>query len=353
LENYDPVWLDHLSLSGEAAWGRLRTPVKAEDDTSNPVGYYSSHDASPVGKYLSNGANGSTLTRVVPISLALRQDLPWLLSGARKQYENHIRSNARLVLETLASHGALFFDDLLAITQLLPAQLEEALSELAALGLVTADGFAALRAIVSPNRHSVSRRERNWPRRNGKPIRPHSRGGRWTMFPGKMTSPEHDDCIERWAWQLLSRYGIMFRDLLARESVAPPWKALLPVYRRLEARGEIRGGRFVNGVAGEQFATPEAVERLRRVRDQKPNGEWLMLSACDPVNLFGIATLGLRIPAVRTNMLVVQDGRLIASKQAGEVQFHEEVGREVGEEMRRAMRHTDLPRVYREMAIGC
>jgi ATP-dependent Lhr-like helicase len=353
LENYDPVWLDHLSLSGEAAWGRLRTPVKAEDDTSNPVGYYSSHDASPVGKYLSNGANGSTLTRVVPISLALRQDLPWLLSGARKQYENHIRSNARLVLETLASHGALFFDDLLAITQLLPAQLEEALSELAALGLVTADGFAALRAIVSPNRHSVSRRERNWPRRNGKPIRPHSRGGRWTMFPGKMTSPEHDDCIERWAWQLLSRYGIMFRDLLVRESVAPPWKALLPVYRRLEARGEIRGGRFVNGVAGEQFATPEAVERLRRVRDQKPNGEWLMLSACDPVNLFGIATLGLRIPAVRTNMLVVQDGRLIASKQAGEVQFHEEVGREVGEEMRRAMRHTDLPRVYREMAIGC
>jgi ATP-dependent Lhr-like helicase len=263
-----------------------------------------------------------------------------------------------LVLETLANHGALFFDDLLAITQLLPAPLEEALSELAALGLVTADGFAALRSIVSRHRRRISRTERDWPRRrcemrhlkNGKPVRPHSRGGRWTLFPGKIVSPETDDRIERWAWQLLSRYGIMFRDSLARESVSPPWKSLLPVYRRLEARGEIRGGRFVNGVAGEQFATPEAVDHLRRVRDQKPNGEWLVLSACDPVNLFGIVTSGSRIPAMRTNLLVVQDGRLIASKQAGEIRFYEEVGREVGEEMRRAMRHAAMPRVYREIS---
>ncbi len=337
LENYDPTWLDHLSLSGEVAWGRLRTPAKAEDESSN----------------------GSTLTRVVPISLALRQDLSWLLSRTRKQYENHIRSNARVVLETLASHGALFFDDLLAITQLLPAPLEEALSELAAQGLVTADGFAALRSIVSHHRRRISRTERDWPRRNGKLIRPHSRGGRWTMFPGKdaqndisrMVPPESDDRIERWAWQLLSRYGIMFRDLLARESVAPPWKVLLPVYRRLEARGEIRGGRFVNGVAGEQFATPEAVDQLRRVRDQKPNGEWLVLSACDPVNLFGIVTSDSRIPAMRTNLLVVRDGRLVASKLAGEIRFCEEVGREVAEEMRRAMRHTERPMVYKRIEL--
>jgi len=332
LENYDPTWLDHLSLSGEAVWGRLRNPIKPEDETSN----------------------GSTLTRVVPISLALRQDLSWLLSGTRKQYENHIRSNARLVLETLASHGALYFDDLLAITKLPLPELEDALSELTALGLVTADGFAALRSIVSHHRRRILRIERDWPRRNGKPVRPHSRGGRWTLFPGKdaqndisrMVSPEADDRIERWAWQLLSRYGIVFRDLLARESVAPPWKVLLPVYRRLEARGEIRGGRFVNGVAGEQFATPEAVDYLRRVRDQKPNGEWLMISACDPVNLFGIVTSGSRIPAMRTNLLVVLDGRLIASKLAGEIRFYEEVGREVAEEMKRALKHTNQQRIY-------
>ncbi len=357
LENYDPAWLDHLSLSGEAVWGRLRTPAKLEDESSNPVGYYSSHDASPVGKYLSNGANGSTLTRVVPISLALRQDLSWLLSGTRKQYENHIRSNVRVVLETLTNHGALFFNDLLVITQLQPAHLEEALSELATLGLITADGFAALRSIISRHRRRISRAEREWPRRNSKPLRPHSRGGRWTLFPGKdaqkdisiIVSPESDDRIERWAWQLLSRYGIMFRDLLARESVAPPWKVLLPIYRRLEARGEIRGGRFVNGVAGEQFATPEAVEQLRHVRDQKRNGEWLVISACDPVNLFGIVTAGSRVPAMRTNLLVVQDGRLIASKQAGEIRFHEEVAREVGEEMRGAMKHTSPLRSYQEI----
>ncbi|MGH7598089.1 MAG: DEAD/DEAH box helicase, partial [bacterium] len=332
LENYDPAWLDHLSLSGEVAWGRLRHPIKSEDESSN----------------------GSTLTRVVPISLALRQDLSWLLSGTRKQYENHIRSNARVVLETLASYGALFFDDLLSITQLPSTELEEALSELAALGLVIADGFAALRSIVSHRRHRISRTERDWPRRNGKPIRPHSRGGRWTLFPGKdaqndisrIVSPESDDRTERWAWQLLSRYGLMFRDLLARESVAPPWKVLLPVYRRLEARGEVRGGRFVNGVAGEQFATPDTVDQLRRVRDQKPNGEWLILSACDPVNLFGIVTSVPRIPAMRTNLLVVRDGRLVASKLAGELRLHEKIGQEVAEEMRRAMKHAALPKIH-------
>jgi hypothetical protein len=133
--------------------------------------------------------------------------------------------------------------------------------------------------------------------RNGAKSRPYSHGRRWTLFPGNVAQAsslpvnESPDRVEHWAWQLLSRYGIMFRDLLARESVAPPWKSLLPVYRRLEARGEIRGGRFVHGVAGEQFAVPEAVESLRRVRDQKANGDWLVLSACDPVNLFGILTM--------------------------------------------------------------
>jgi ATP-dependent Lhr-like helicase len=325
LENYDPAWLDHLSLSGEVAWGRLRAPTKPEDESSN----------------------GSALTRVVPISLAMRQDLPWLLPSTGEQHGKHLRSHALLVLETLTNHGALFLDDLLAFTQLLPAQLAEALSELAALGLVTADGFGALRAIVTPKRFGISRTERGWSRRNGASARAYSRGGRWTLFPGKIGTPASDERIEHWAWQLLSRYGVMFRDLLARESVAPPWKALLPIYRRLEARGEIRGGRFVNGVAGEQFATPEVVDRLRRIRDQKPNGEWLVVSACDPVNLFGIVTAGSRIPAMRTNLLVIRDGRLVASKQTGEIRFHEEVGRELAEEMRRAIKRDGLPKIVR------
>ena len=117
----------------------------------------------------------------------------------------------------------------------------------------------------------------------------------------------------------------------------------------MEARDEIRGGRFVNGVAGEQFATPEAVDQIRRVRDQKPNGEWLVLSACDPVNLFGILTTGSRVPAMRTNLLVVRDGRLVASKQAGEIHFHEEVGRELAEEMRRAIKHTVVSKTYQKL----
>jgi len=325
LENYDSIWLDHLSLSGEVTWGRLQTPRKSDDD--------------PIYR--------SVLTRVVPISLLLRQDLPWLLPGTNRQNDNHIRSNARQVLETLASHGASFFDDLLALTRLLPAQLEEALSELAAVGLVTADGFAALRAIVTPRRRRTFQTEPHWPRQNDASNRVYSRGGRWTLFPGKIAALESDEHIEPWAWQLLSRYGLMFRDLLARESVAPPWKTLLPVYRRLEARGEIRGGRFVNGVAGEQFAIPEAVDRLRRIRDQKPNGEWLVISACDPVNLFGIVTRASRIPALRTNLIVVRDGRLIAYRQAGEIQFHEAVEFELSEEMTRALKHAEPPGMRR------
>jgi ATP-dependent Lhr-like helicase len=329
LENYDPVWLDHLSLAGEVAWGRLHSPRKPEDIPTNR----------------------NTLSRVVPISLVLRQELSWLLPNSGEQNDNHIRSNARLVLEMLANHGASFFDDLLTITKLPPAQLGEAISELVALGLVTADGFAALRALVLRHRRSISRAEQDWPRRNGNSIRPYSHGGRWTLFPQRMVPPESVDRIERWVWQLLSRYGIMFRDLLARESVAPPWKVLLPVYRRLEARGEIRGGRFVDGVAGEQFATSEAVDRLRRIRDRKPDDAWLVISACDPVNLFGLVTKDSRVPALRTNLLVVRDGRLIASRQSGEIQFHEEVGRELAEEMTRTLKNAALPGRYQETSV--
>jgi ATP-dependent Lhr-like helicase len=329
LENYDPAWLDHLSLAGEVAWGRLHSPRKSEDIPTNR----------------------NTLSRVVPFSLVLRQELSWLLPNSGEQNDNHIRSNARLVLEMLANHGASFFDDLLTITKLPPAQLGEAISELVALGLVTADGFAALRALVLRHRRSISRAELDWPRRNGNSIRPYSHGGRWTLFPQRMVPPESVDRIERWAWQLLSRYGIMFRDLLARESVAPPWKVLLPVYRRLEARGEIRGGRFVDGVAGEQFATSEAVDRLRRIRDRKPDDAWLVISACDPVNLFGLVTKDSRVPALRTNLLVVRDGRLIASRQSGEIQFHEEVGRELAEEMTRTLKNAALPGRYQETSV--
>ncbi len=333
MEKFESSWLDHLSLSGEVGWGRLQMPRRAEVDS-----YYT-----------------GTWTRVVPISLVLRRELAWLLSTARKQNEPHMGSNARLVLETLTNHGALFFDDLLLLTRLLPKQLEKAISELVTLGLLTADGFAALRALLVRRRPGYVSTGRRWALQSSVPIRAHARGGRWTLFPGKMAEAvqdsslanhESNDRVESWALQLLRRYGVMFRDLLAHEALAPKWQFLLPVYRRLEARGEIRGGRFVAGVAGEQFAAPEAVEHLRRVRDRKANGEWLVLSACDPANLFGIVTRETRVAALRTNLLIVREGRLIASRQKAEVQLHEEVEPGLAEEMTKALQHAARSRIH-------
>src|SRR6185436_7953033 len=129
----------------------------------------------------------------------------------------------------------------------------------------------------------------------------YAQGGRWSKFPPFVQPVTAEERAERWAWLLLRRYGVMFRDLLARESVAPAWRDLLPVYRRLEMRGEIRGGRVVGGVAGEQFALPEAVERLRKHRDQPARDVWSVISAVDPLNLIGIVTLDARVPAVRGN----------------------------------------------------
>ncbi|MGD9649068.1 MAG: hypothetical protein AB7U73_25380, partial [Pirellulales bacterium] len=248
--------------------------------------------------------------------------------------------DARQVYETLVANGASFFADLLAITRLLPAQLEDALSELAALGAVTADGFSTIRTLVSPDRRHAgdARRRRDRRQRTATKVRAYSRGGRWSRFPGLLPQAEPIERIEQWARQLLRRYGVIFRDLLARESVAPPWRDLAAVYRRWEAQGKIRGGRFVTSVAGEQFATPEAVTELRRIREAGPTGRWVAVSACDPLNLAGIITSGPRVPAVGTNALALLDGRLAASLQAGDIQFHIEIPANLVEPIRRALR---------------
>jgi ATP-dependent Lhr-like helicase len=315
--NYDPGWLDELSLSGQVAWGRLAPPRKDESDRPSRAG----------------------LTRVVPISLTFREDMAWLIASEVNGSANGgavpLRSGARAVLDALAARGALFPSDLQTITGLLPAQLEEALGELAAAGLVTADGFAAIRGIVT--RSSVSRfgrRSSSGTRRLARwgrlTTRGAATGGRWSLFARPVAAMRPEERAERWAMQLVRRYGVVFRDLLARETAAPPWRLLAPVLRRLEARGEIRGGRFVAGVAGEQFAASDAVDRLRRIRDEseakKLPDTFLVLSACDPVNLFGVLTPGPRVPATRRNRVAVRRGRLIASLVAGNVDFYEELG---------------------------
>lgn len=293
--SYESQWLDQLFANGEIVWGRL-DPQRGSDD-----------------------GRGQLLTRVSPIALVRRTDLSWLLPTNRDTLTGRARWDAQAAYDALASHGALFFNELLAVTSLLPSQLEDALRELAALGLVTSDGFAAIRVISAKSKHAVGRRNR----RTGRTVRSagYSQGGRWSRFPPFLQPVDNSERIEQWAKLLLRRYGVMFRDLLTRESLAPKWGEMVGVYRRLEMRGEIRGGRFVSGVGGEQFALPEAVERLRKLRDESDTESWNVVSAADPLNLVGIVTAGARVPALRSNRVVFLNGRPIAAREAREIRW--------------------------------
>jgi ATP-dependent Lhr-like helicase len=259
------------------------------------------------------------LTRVSPIAIMPRSDVAWLLPPDRDVPTGYARWDAQATYDALISHGALFFHDLLAVTKLLPSQLEDALRELAALGLVTSDGFTTIRALVSRQHKTTGRRSARIAKRTKE--KAYSKGGRWSRFPPFVQQVTAEERIERWAWLLLRRYGVMFRDLLARESVAPFWRELAPVYRRLEMRGEIRGGRFIGGVAGEQFALPEAVEQLRQLRDKPGSDSWAVISAADPLNLVGIVTRDLRVPATRGNRVLFRNGRPIAARESRRVRW--------------------------------
>jgi len=306
--DYDPAWLDHLFLSGETTWGRLRPPQR--DDA--------------------HGASAAAMTRAMPICLLLREHLPWLIPLERDGVPQPSSSYAEHILQALSLRGASFFQDLKAATGLLPGHVEEALRELAALGLVTSDSFAAVRTMVGG---SSPRKGRRRPARSAAQLPV----GRWSRFPGELTPPSREEHLERWCRQLLRRYGVVFRDLLVRESAAPSWPDLVRVYRRLELRGDVRGGRFVTGVGGEQFADEQAVGELRSVREAGPDGTWQILSAVDPLNLVGIVLNGPRITATQKNALILRDGCCIAAKQMGQITFLSAVDKEAEAAMRRAL----------------
>jgi ATP-dependent Lhr-like helicase len=296
---YESEWLDRMFASGEIVWGRLQPPRPTEEK------------------------RGQILTRASAISLSQRADLAWLVPSDRDILPAAARWDAQSAYEALTTHGALFFEDLLAVTTLLPSQLEDALRELAAMGLVSSDGFAAIRALVSKRGHAGGGRAARRMKHHRQRVFSH--GGRWSKFPPFVQPASPDERAERWAWLLLNRYGVMFRDLLARESAAPAWRELAPIYRRLEMRGEIRGGRFVRGVAGEQFALGDAVERLRQHRDEPAAMSWDVISAADPLNLVGIVTPGPRVPAKRANRVLLLNGRPVAARESRQIRWLSEL----------------------------
>jgi ATP-dependent Lhr-like helicase len=290
IRDYQPGTLDGLCLGGEVAWGRwTHRDTRAEVPAHRPG-----------------------LTRTAALGLAVRADVSWLLDGV-PQDEESLSSTGRNVLAFLRERGASFFSEICSGTRYLPAEVEEALWQLVAAGLVTADAFEGLRALVTGD----SKRQERSPRRRRQPRR--TRIGRWSVLMPHGPLPA--DRTELWARQYLRRYGVVLRELLAREAPAPLWRDLLPVLRRMEARGEIRGGRFVAGCTGEQFALPEAVVRLREVRKCESAGVFLRLAAADPLNLVGILTPGARVPAVLGNRVVYRDGAPVAAVESGETRI--------------------------------
>jgi ATP-dependent Lhr-like helicase len=205
---------------------------------------------------------------------------------------------ARSLLQLMQQRGALFFPDMVRATGKLKAEVETGLWELVAAGLVTADGFENLRALVTPKNANGSAL--------GKIRRPRHAAGRWSLLHSD--GADRDRAVESCCWMLLRRYGVVFRDLLARETNLPRWRELQIGFRRLEDRAEIRGGRFVDGFVGEQFALPVAVESLRAHRKRPLTGERITIAAADPLNLVGIIVTGDRIPAISGRSVTFRDG---------------------------------------------
>jgi len=296
IADYEPTWLDDACLAGRLAWGRL-TPGRA-----------------------SNGDRAASPLRTTPVSVLPRRHLAvWTaLAGAGNGALPGPRAQA--VLEALRQHGASFFDELVDATGLLRHQVEEALAELVSFGLVTSDSFGGLRALLVPS----DRRKpfAAGPRRRRTLAFGMEDSGRWSPMRRPAPDAAPPASVEHVARTLLHRYGVVFWRLLAREADwLPPWRDLLRVYRRLEARGEIRGGRFVAGFSGEQYALPDAVGTLREMRRRPQDDEFVSLSGADPLNLVGVLTPGAKLPAVTRNRLLLRDGLPVASLSGGEVVF--------------------------------
>jgi ATP-dependent Lhr-like helicase len=267
--------------------------------------------------------------RTSPIALYLRENLADWLALTQRISAIELSVTSQAVFEALQNGGALFFSELVHRSALLPSQVEEALSQLAALGLVTSDSFDGLRALLVPSNKRPTFGRNTAKRRRRTNLASIEFAGRWSLLPtnsgfladmgASIGAGPREAAIEKFARVLLRRYGVIFRRLLERASFSVTWYELGRIYRRLEARGEIRGGYFVGGVSGEQFALPEAIGLLRAIRKSSANRELITLSAADPLNLQGVLTPGARIPAFTANRILFRDGLPIAALESGEI----------------------------------
>jgi ATP-dependent Lhr-like helicase len=298
LESYEPADLEHLCLGGVVAWGRLGgngEELEAENDRQEP-GKRARRILAPA--------------RNAPIAFLRRDEVEFFVdAGTDWRRIATLSPMAREVAAFLERQGASFLSDIARDTGLLKVKVEEALWQLVAHGLATGDGIAGLRVLLAPEHERAGKRRRFRVLSGGRSSERSMPVGRWALWrrPARGEALEGGS-NERKARQLLRRYGVVFRDLLARENRLPPWRVLLQIYRRWEARGEIRGGRFVEGFVGEQFALPDAVEMLRAGRrDPKPQDAVIVASA-DPLNLVGILSPGAKVSPYSNQVIAYHRG---------------------------------------------
>ncbi|RMX20985.1 DEAD/DEAH box helicase [Legionella jordanis] len=285
ITDYNPELLDRLCLTGQVGWGR-----------------FSMHPALVAQLASENDDNRHkriSPTSVVPITFFVREEAHWMAASSYSDDEiqavlSHV---AQTIYQYLKERGASFFVDIVHAVNRLKSEVETALWELVSAGLITADGFDNLRSLIDPQRRTG---------RRGRSLFRHAMG-RWSLLNGQKASSREQQ-IEAICWMLLKRYGICFRELLAREKILPSWRDLLLAFRRLEDRGEIRGGRFVSGFLGEQFALPYAVDSLRAIKKKMPEEQVISISAVDPLNLQGIVLPGERVAAFSGNRLLLKNG---------------------------------------------
>lgn len=303
VQGYRREWLDELCMAGDVTWGRLSLRAPSVEEAPR--------------------RSGMTPSRATPITLAVRDDFGWLLQAARGDRQPARPEPGRTleVLQSLADHGALFPSQLVTHTGRMPSEVDEALWDAVSRGLVTADGFQALRALLSPRRVARAAGPRRLRRAGLGRATGSGRAattrvghaatrsiGRWSLLPDAPATDDSDELAEAVAEQLLARWGVVFRDVVVRDTVGVSWREVLWALRRMEARGTVRGGRFVTGFTGEQYALPEAVELLRKVRKTPRASETVSVSAADPLNLIGIVLPGPRVPAVPWDSVTYVDG---------------------------------------------
>ena len=309
IPTYEPQWLDEHCRAGRFIWTRLAARAAAQS-AAQAVDAERSRGASPV--------------RSTPITLLARRNVPAWAAFAGQSDPPHLSSRAASVAEFIREHGASFFDEIAESVGMLPVEVEDALAELVALGMVNSDSFAGLRVLLLPSGRRGRASSYTMRRKRRLALFGMADAGRWALvrrFPAG-ASTRGDEAVEHIVRTLLRRWGVIFWKLLGREADwLPPWRDMLMCCRRLEARGEIRGGRFVAGFSGEQYATPEAIGLLRDVRRKPRVQQYVSLSAADPLNLLGIITPGPRLPSLAGNRLLFRDGLPVATYAAEEVHY--------------------------------